>query len=143
MSKDDQALVDILNQAIEIEYGALFLMPQHIARLDDAVLAAALREACQDELEHAETTARLILSLGGLPKGDFKLLQPCSTAREMLRAHLQGEGRVIKLYEQAIAKARMPQHKEILSGLLEEERNHEAMFGRLLKRLEQSGEPGT
>ncbi|HUT74793.1 MAG TPA: ferritin-like domain-containing protein [Armatimonadota bacterium] len=133
---DVEELVTILNQAIEVEYGALFLMPQHIAQLQDPELAAALREACRDELEHAETTARLIYALGGIPKGDFKLLRPMSTPQEMLRAHIEGERRVIELYRRAAAKARRPEHKDILRRLLADEANHQATFTRLLSQLE-------
>ena len=136
----DQALIEILNQAIEIEYGALFLMPQHIARLEDEELAAGLRDACQDELDHAETTARLIFALGGLPKGDFKLLRPVQTVKEMLQMHLDGEQRVIQIYRQAITKARRPEHKETLRRLLADEEGHQVTFKRLLDRLE--GTPG-
>jgi len=134
--KRDQELIDILNQAIEIEYGALFLMPQHLARLQDEELAANLREACSDELEHAEVTARLILQLGGLPKGDFKLLKPMSSAAEMLRYHIEGEKRVIDLYQRALAKATMPEHQKILRKLLADEQNHQQVFTRLLGQVE-------
>lgn len=142
MKKDDAELVEILNQAIEIEYGALFLMPQHLARLHDDQLAASLREACGDELEHAEVTARLILSLGGLPKGDFKLLRPMSGAAEMLRYHIAGEKQVIELYKRAIAKARQPEHQKTLRKLLADEEKHEGVFSRLLKQVEDASAKG-
>jgi bacterioferritin (cytochrome b1) len=138
--KEDKELVEILNHAIEAEYGALFLMPQHIARLQDSELAASLRRACQEELEHAETTARLILSLGGLPKGDFKRLKPMAKAQDMLRSHIEGEQQVILLYRQAMAKARRPEHRNIIRKLLADEEKHQAIFDRLLKRLERAGE---
>jgi rubrerythrin len=134
--KPDAELIDILNQAIEVEYGALFLMPQHLARLEDEEVAASLREACGDELEHAEVTARLILQLGGLPRGDFKLLKPMSSAAEMLRCHIAGEKRVIELYQRALAKARSPQHQQILRKLLADEQSHQRIFNRLLGELE-------
>jgi bacterioferritin len=137
MAKEDRELIDLLNQAIEVEYGALFLMPQHLARLQDEELAANLREACGDELEHTEITARLILQLGGLPKGDFKLLKPMSSAAEMLRYHIDGEKRVIDLYQRAVAKTRNPKHKQILQKLLADEQKHQGAFNRLLKQVEQ------
>jgi bacterioferritin (cytochrome b1) len=118
---------------------ALFLMPQHLARLHDDRLAASLREACGDELEHAEVTARIILSLGGLPKGDFKLLRPMSGAAEMLRYHIAGEKQVIDLYKRAIAKARRPEHQKTLRKLLADEEKHQGVFNRLLEQVEEKG----
>ncbi|UCH33141.1 MAG: ferritin-like domain-containing protein [Armatimonadota bacterium] len=136
MRKDDRELIQLLNQAIELEYGALFLMPQHMARLNDDELVMTLREACQDELEHAETTARLILSLGGLPTGDFKMLRPMSSAADMLRHHIDGEKRVIDLYRRAVAKAQKPEHQTILRKLIADEEAHQKVFARLLAQVE-------
>jgi len=132
----DQALIEILNHAIELEYGALFLMPQHIARLGQSELAAGLRKAVRDELNHAEATASIIVALGGVPKADFKLLRPMETPEEMLRVHLAGEKQSIALYREAEMKASRPEHQRVLRRLLSDEERHQQMFTSLLARLE-------
>lgn len=130
-----QELINLLNQAIEVEYGALFLLPQHLAQVDNPETVGELRAALQDEVDHAEITARLIFQLGGLPRADFKQMCPDCSLPEMLQRHLEGEERVIGLYQQALSCTDNPAMRTVLERLVADEQRHRKTFLRLLSKL--------
>ncbi|NIM06468.1 MAG: hypothetical protein GTO55_08655 [Armatimonadetes bacterium] len=128
MDKDRAELIDILNESISAEYGALFMLPQHMAQVKDADLKKKLQEISRMELEHAEKTAQMILALGGQPVADIPSLRPRNNLQEILEAHLEGERQAIDIYTRAAAKCRDPKLKEALLELKKEEEEHQRIL---------------
>ena len=91
MEKNREELLKLMNQSISAEYGALFLLPQHIAQVKDEDLKRQLRGIMEMELEHAEKTARIIFRLGGQPVADIPNFKPRKNLKEILDVHLEGE----------------------------------------------------
>lgn len=135
-SGESEALIGVLNQSLGVEYGALFLLPQHLARISDRVLQRHLRGIMEMELEHAEKTARIIIALGGQPTADMPNLRPRNSAREILKVHLAGEKRAIELYSQAAAQCPDAKLREILLELQREEEGHQRLIEADLAKLE-------
>jgi rubrerythrin len=132
-------LIAILNRAMSMEYGALFLLSQHIGRAQDEDIKRLLRSVEEMELAHAEKTAGLIFSHGGVPNADLPQLRPRETVREILEVHIDGEIRAIDLYTRAAQAARDPATREILDELRGEEEEHLRMFRAALERVSGSG----
>jgi len=128
-------LISILNEAISAEYGALFLLPQHIAQIEDEETKRQLRLIQDVELEHAEKTAQMIYQLGAEPKADLPQLRPRSAIREILEAHVEGEKRAIDIYARAEARAQDPSMKKMLAELRREEEGHLRLLKRTLERV--------
>ena len=128
-------LIQMLNEAMSLEYGALFLIPQHMARVKDEETKRQLRLIEEVELEHAEKTAQLIYQLGGEPKADLPLLQPRSEVREILEAHLQGEMRSIDVYRRAESKCTDAEMRKTLAKMREDEEGHLRLLQRTLERV--------
>jgi len=128
-------LIEILNRAMSAEYGALFLLPQHIAYVQDEATKRLLRLIADMELEHAEKTAQMILALGGEPTANLPLLQPSRNLRQILEMHLQGEREAIDIYALASAKCHEPAMRKILDQLKAEEEQHLNIITRALNRL--------
>jgi len=131
----DKELVRVLNEAISLEYGALFLLPQHIAQVQDEETKRQLRLIMEMEVEHAEKTAQMIYSLGSEPKADLPQLRPRSNLQEILRAHVEGEKRAVDVYTRAEAAATEPAMKQALAELRREEEGHLRLLERLLGRV--------
>jgi rubrerythrin len=130
-----EELIRVLNEAISLEYGALFLLPQHIAQVKDEELKRQLRLIQDMELEHAEKTAQMIYQLGSEPKADLPQLRPRSNVREILEAHVAGEKQAIDVYTRAEARATEPGMKKMLSELRSEEEGHLRLLERALGRV--------
>lgn len=135
MSENRTELLSILNEALSAEYGALWLLPQHMAQVQDEELKRQLRLIADVELEHAEKTARLIYSLGGVPKGDLPSLRPRTNLREILEAHVQGERESIALYKRAAEAAGDPELRREIEAMQRDEEGHQRLLERSLSRL--------
>ncbi len=134
-TKAKQELIGLLNQAIGVEYGALFLLPSRLSAVKDTEAADKLRALAREELEHAELTARLILQLGGTPNADFIILNPADSVRDMVKKQLEGEKRVIGIYAEALKKAEDEEIRVILRRLLADEQGHQKMLDGVLEKL--------
>ena len=135
MPEEREELLEILNEALSAEYGALFLLPNHIAQVTDEETKRQLRLIADMELEHAEKSAQMIYALGGVPKGDLPNLKPRSGLREILEAHMAGEREAIAVYQRAAAKCRDPEMRKMLEGMKRDEEGHERLLARLLERV--------
>jgi len=137
MNQEKMELVSVLNRSLSAEYGALFLLPQHLASIKNTDLQGKLREIMEMELEHAEKTARIILSLGAKPVADFPQLRPRTGVREILEVHLEGERHAIELYTLAASKCQDPKLKEMLLQLKAEEESHQKTIELELARVKE------
>jgi rubrerythrin len=131
--KDD--LIRALNVALGAEYGALWLLPQHMAQVEDEELKRQLGLIADVELEHAEKTARLIYALGGEPNADLPQLKPRKGVKEILEAHVQAERDAIAIYTNALRLANDPEMRKTLEELRTDEEGHQRLLERALARL--------
>jgi len=135
MAEDREKLLGILNQALGAEYGALWLLPQHMARIQDEELRRQLKLIADVEIEHAEKSARLIYALGGEPKADLPQLRPRNSALEILEAHVQGEREAIALYGRAMEMTDDPDIRKTLEEMRRDEEGHQRLLERSLERV--------
>jgi len=135
VANENAELIEVLNQALSAEYGTLFVLPRHMAEIADEETKRQLKLIAEVELEHAEKTAQMIVSLGGVPKGDLPNLQVRSGVKAILEAHLQGEKEAIVTYRRAVALCKDPAMREQLEGLQRDEEGHQRLIERTLARL--------
>jgi rubrerythrin len=128
-------LVSLLNEAMSMEYGAIFLLPQHIAQLDDENLKAELRAITEMEVEHAEKTAEMIFALGAFPKADLPTLRVETDLTRILETHIEGEQNAIGLYARAAADMPSAEMRETLDQLRKDEESHLLILQRALRRI--------
>ena len=134
MANEHAELIRILNEALSAEYGTLFLLPRHMAEIQDEETRRQLKLIGDVELEHAQKTAQMIVSLGGEPTGDLPNLQPRKGLKEILEAHLQGEREAIATYDRAIAACRDPNMRKQIEDLKRDEEGHQRLIERTLAR---------
>jgi len=130
-----EELLKALNRALGAEYGTLWLLPQHMAQVEDEELKRQLKLIADVELEHAEKSAEMIYQLGGTPNADLPNLRPRSGVKEILQAHVEGEREAIAIYERAIAAAEDPEMRKMLEEMRREEEGHQRLLERALGRL--------
>ena len=135
MAEEREALIRALNAALGAEYGALWLLPQHMAQMQDDELKRQLQLIADVELEHAEKTARMIYQLGGEPNADLPQLRVRRNAKEIVEAHIEAERNAIAIYDRALQHATDPAMRKTLDELKREEEGHQRLLERALKRL--------
>jgi len=135
MPEDRDKLLRVLNEALGAEYGALWLLPQHMAQITDEELKRQLKLIADMELEHAEKSAQMIYKLGGEPNADLPNLRPRKDVREILEAHVQGERQAIDLYTRALALTEDPDLRKMLQEMRRDEEGHQRLLERALSRL--------
>ncbi len=135
MADERQALIQALNAALGAEYGALWLLPQHMAQLEDGELKRQLQLIADVELEHAEKTARMIYQLGGEPNADLPQLRVRRSVKEIVEAHIEAERNAIAVYDRALKLTTDPEMRKMLEELKKEEEGHQRLLERAVKRL--------
>jgi len=130
-----EKLLRVLNQALAAEYGALWLLPQHMAQIEDEELKRQLKLIAEVELEHAEKSARFIYGLGGEPNADLPQLKPRKGVREILEVHVQGEREAIRLWQAAVQATEDPKLKKAFGEMVRDEQGHQRLLERALGRL--------
>jgi len=136
MADTREDLVRLLNRAMSMEYGGLFLLPNYIAQVQDEELKRELRLIVDVELEHAEKTAQLIYALGGTPNADLPQVRPRSGAREIVEAQIEAEKAAVEIYTRGAAFAPEANVREVLGEIGREEEGHLALLQRSLARLD-------
>ena len=130
-----EELLKALNAALGAEYGALWLLPQHMAQVEDEELKRQLKLIADVELEHAEKSAQMIYALGGEPNADLPQLKPRRGVKEILEAHVEGEREAVALWTRAIEATEDPKLKKAFEDMRRDEEGHQRLLERALARL--------
>ena len=135
MADQREELLRALNAALGAEYGALWLLPAHMAQVQDEELKRQLQLIAEVEIEHAEKTARLIYALGGEPNADLPQLRPRKGVRDILQAHIEAERDAIAIYDRALRVTTDAGMRSTLESLRKDEEGHQRLLERALSRL--------
>lgn len=136
---DKTKLIELLNEALQNEYTDVFLYPRQadMLREKDKKVSEMFERFGRMELRHADNLATQILTLGGKPDWDFKLIDAGSSIDKMLQRHLERESKCIQIYDKLIEltdREEQDQLKLILKGIRSEEETHAAAIKELIKR---------
>jgi bacterioferritin (cytochrome b1) len=108
MSGTKEALVKLLNQALELEHAARIQYLAHaelINGLGAEKIIERLKEIASDEEKHEDTFRNLIGNyLGGEPSMGIAQTHKAKEAREILQVNLTGEKEAIDFYKQIYNK---------------------------------------
>ena len=131
-------LLDMLTKGIELELNvSMKYMWQHILvkGLEGTIVEKLFRDIAMAEMKHAETLAKRLAFLNGIPPNTFAPVQPGVTLEEMLREDEEAEEELVTLYKQAIQTASKEGDygtKRLLEGILIDEEKHLDKFSKLL-----------
>ncbi len=129
-----QELINLLNQALKMEYSDIFLYPRHSDLFQNHPFIRELfQNFSQMEVRHADIIAQEISKLGGSPVWDFRLLTGQKSKKDVVDWHLANEHAAIKHYEQCIRAANDKRLKDVLDGIRVEETIHQAALEKLNK----------
>jgi bacterioferritin len=111
MSQHDE-LINILNQAVALEYTAVVQYNQHSMLLtgkDRRVFEDLFKEHSLEALGHAKMWGDRIVYLGGVPKAEVGAIQQSTNLTEMLEMDLEIETKAVEVYSRLTKSANMSQ----------------------------------
>ncbi|MEJ2116558.1 MAG: bacterioferritin [Alphaproteobacteria bacterium] len=144
--KGKQEVIDVLNEALKLELGAINQYWLHFRLLSDwgfEKLAQKEREESVEEMGHADTIVDRIIFLGGHP--NLQTIAPLMIGqdiKEVLECDLKGEKTAIEHYSKSFEVCRSHGDyvsMELFKTLLRDEEGHEGFLETQLALLEKIG----
>ncbi len=136
---DKQALIDGLNEDLNLELEAVLRMILHSATATGLLgheLRESLKEDLTGEIGHAMFLADKIVTLGGEPTIDPQMPKRHKSAKDMLQEDVAAEKKIIENYTQHIRMAEELGEKGLvirLEDILAEETDHAEELERLAR----------
>ncbi len=103
MAEHDQ-LIQVLNEAVSLEYTAVLQYNQHSMLLtgrDRALFEDLFKDSAKEALSHAKMWGDRIVYLGGIPKAEVGPIRQSTNALEMLEMDLEVEKKAVEIYSRA------------------------------------------
>ena len=72
MSKDASLIIELLNQALNIEYSLIVHIPRIASLIEDEETRELVLKLGNDSIKHADVVAHAIENLGGIPAWSFE-----------------------------------------------------------------------
>ena len=97
-------LIEVLNQAVSLEYTAVVQYNQHsmlLTGLDREVFEELFTKQAEEALTHAKTWGEKIVYLGGVPTVEVGEVRQSTSLTEMLEMDLELETRAVDAYSLA------------------------------------------
>ena len=101
---EHEELINILNEAISLEYTATVQYNQHSMLLsgrDRLLFEDLFKDSAKESLSHAKMWGDRIVYLGGVPKGEVGKIQQSTDAMELLEMDLEIEKKAVEIYTRA------------------------------------------
>ncbi|HEX7861955.1 MAG TPA: ferritin-like domain-containing protein [Verrucomicrobiae bacterium] len=141
---EHQELIDILNEAISLEYTATVQYNQHSMLLtgrDKVLFEDLFKDAAKESLGHAKMWGDRIVYLGGVPKGEVGSIFQSSDVMEMIEKDLEIERRAVEIYTRAHRVCKHEPTRYMLENhILDEDKDVEELQKLLGKvRIAESG----
>jgi bacterioferritin len=99
-----QALIDVLNEAVSLEYTAAIQYNQHSMLLtgrDRLLFEEVFKHHSKESLHHAKMWGDRIVYLGGVPSAEVGTIRQSTNISEMLEMDLDVEKKAVEIYSRA------------------------------------------
>ncbi|MBB5020949.1 ferritin-like domain-containing protein [Desulfurispira natronophila] len=133
MSKE--TLISYLNKQLHSEYQAMHTYMYHAATLQNEELAAALREFCREEQNHAIMLMDLIEHMGGVPEASCEVnVDQEDDILSSLVMSIAEEDSAVQMYTMIRDLMETPAQRTIIESTIAEEKRHHAVLQDLLAK---------
>ena len=128
---EHEELINILNDAISLEYTATVQYNQHSMLLtgrDKILFEDLFKDSAKESLGHAKMWGDRIVYLGGVPKGEVGRIRQSSEVTEMLEMDLEIEKKAVEIYTKAHRACKHEPTKYMLENhILDEDKDVEEL----------------
>lgn len=128
---DYDELIDVLKEAVSLEYTAAIQYTQHsvlVTGRDRAILRELFETHAKEALAHAKLWGERIVHLGGVPPAEVNTVHQSTDATEMLEMDLELEKKAVETYSRAHAVCKHPPTRFLLeSHIVDEDKDVEEL----------------
>jgi bacterioferritin len=137
---DNKKIIELLNQDIEGEHGAIIQYLLHAYAMGEGEMACEIEALAREEMRHLDFLAETIVELGGVPSMKRgKMRMGGKTMSDWMSNDVLLEGDAIKQYKEHIKAISDPKIKRLLRRILSDEESHRGDFEHFVSKAKKEG----
>jgi rubrerythrin len=133
-----QKLVQLLNQALRIEYNFVIHYPRIAQTIKDEETRKLILDLCNASVHHSDVVAGIITRLGGKPDWSFDLFPEEMDTLKIFQAQLEKERQALDLHKRIADLIPSGPHGNSLKDVASEEEYHILTVSRIIEKLKSS-----
>lgn len=130
-----QQLIDMLNQALTIEYSMMIHYPRLARAIRDKDSRRVFESLGQDSNRHGDVISKIICELGGQPDWSIEPAPDDTDMVAIIETQLEKEKFALHMHKQCVGLAKTLAHREKLCKLVKEEQGHIKDLENILSNL--------
>lgn len=137
MSKDASLIIELLNQALNIEYSLIVHIPRIASLIEDEETRELVLKLGNDSIKHADVVAHAIENLGGIPAWSFESFPAERDIVTIFQKQLEKEKRALQLHQKSASLAQDTALKANFAKIAKDEEWHIQVVNDILSKLKQ------
>jgi len=137
---DKKKIIELLNQDLEGEHGAIIQYLIHAYSMGEGEMSCEIEALAREEMRHLDFLAEVIVELGGVPsmkRGKMRMGGKAVT--DWMSNDVLLEGDAIKQYKEHIKAISGPKIKRLLRRILSDEESHRGDFQHFVDKAKKEG----
>jgi len=137
---DKSKIVELLNQNLEGEHGAIIQYLTHAYAMGEGEMACEIEAIAREEMRHLDWLAEVIVELGGTPSFERgKMRMGGESVADWMKNNVLLEEDAISIYREHIKAVDDPKIKRLLQRILSDEESHHGDFQHFVKKAQKEG----
>ena len=137
---DKKKIINLLNQDIEGEHGAIIQYLIHAYSMGEGEMSCEIEALAREEMRHLDFLAEAIVELGGVPSiKRGKMRMGGKAVADWMSNDVLLEGDAIKQYKEHIKAISDPKIKRLLKRILSDEESHRGDFQHFVGKAKKEG----
>jgi len=137
---DKSRVIDLLNQDLENEHGAIVQYLTHAYAMGEGEIACEIEAIAREEMRHLDWLAEAIVELGGVPSlKRGKMRMEGKAVADWMQNGVLLEEDAMGLYREHIKAIDDPKVKRLLQRILSDEESHQGDFKHFVEKAKKEG----
>jgi bacterioferritin len=137
---DKKKIINLLNQDIEGEHGAIIQYLIHAYSMGEGEMSCEIEALAREEMRHLDFLAEAVVELGGVPSMKRgKMRMGGKAVADWMNNDVLLEGDAIKQYKEHIKAISDPKIKRLLKRILSDEESHRGDFQHFVDKAKKEG----
>lgn len=132
---DFSRVIDLLNQALKLEYSLIVNYPRLASAIGDDETRQMTLTLGSDSIHHADIVANAITAIGGTPNWSFEPFPLEMDIVDIFKKQLEKEKLALQLHQQGVNLVNSDYLRGKFSELVDEEKQHIELVDKIILRL--------